>query len=476
MKFNRIAKDVLAKRYLQPKEKPNDMFRRVARFLTVHNPAEEELFYEYQKRGIFLPNSPTLMNAGTQRKNLSACFVLPVQDSMESIFTAVKNTALIHREGGGTGFNFSNIRARGSRVKGTNGVASGVISFMKVFDLTTEVVKQGGVRRGANIGILDWDHPEIKDFIEAKKNGLFSNFNISVAATDEFMKMGRDSYLFEKIVENAYKCGDPGLIFLDTINRKSKHYIDACNPCGELPLTPYESCNLGSINLLSFFNGDDFDFEGFKEAIEVGIIFLNRVIDNNEFPVTAIKYTTDLFRRIGLGVMGYADLLELLNIEYGSEDALNFTKKLARTLSNHSRAYSDEQGYNNTTVNAIAPTGTLSLLLNISSGIEPLYTQDLKGNYIRFAMEKEYVVKHPIKHKKTALMITPEEHVKTTATWQKYIDNGVSKTVNMKQSATKEEIKTVYEMAWKLGCKGITVFRPGKKQVIQKCSGDECSL
>jgi ribonucleoside-diphosphate reductase alpha chain len=492
MKFNDIALDVLRERFLQRGETPENMLSRVASFVsgctkneTKHNLEKRNGFYRMMSGGWFLPNSPTMMNAGTMRGNLSACFVLPVYDSMNSIFTAIKNTALVHKEGGGTGFNFSSIREKGSPVKGTNGVASGVMSFMKVFDAATETIKQGGVRRGANIGLLNADHGEILDFVNAKKEKLMNNFNLSVAVTDRFMNdvnsHSLEGGLFKLICENAWVCGDPGLIFLDRINRDSSVYIDAVNPCGELPLTPNESCNLGSLNLKNLVFKGDFDFQVMEKMVLAGTVFLNEVIDKNIFPIEEIGTATRQFRRIGLGVMGYADVLEMLDMGYGSDEALNFTKKLAKRFTIATQRASrkaTKRGKRNTTVNAIAPTGTLSLLMNCTSGIEPLYSQDEKGRYERIAMGKKYLIQHPIKHRKTALEITPEEHIRTTAIWQNYVDNGVSKTVNMPKESTVRDVEKAYLLAWELGCKGITVYREGshRDQVLSKCEGDSCSL
>lgn len=483
------------------------MFMRVARHIAIdhddYHTVKRE-YYNIMNDGFFLPNSPTLMNAGTHRGNLSACFVLPVEDSIESIFDTAKQQAIIQKEGGGTGFNFSKLRPRGSVVKGTGGVASGVLSFMKVYDTVSEVIKQGGVRRGANIGILNHDHSEILDFVRAKESqkwltcpecethyisieSPFQNFNLSVGVTDGFMEqttfprtgdtLNQDSELFHWICHLSWRSGDPALLFLDRINRDSDEYIDACNPCGELPLTPYESCNLGSLNLTKFCIEGEFDTDLFYDKIQVAISFLNDVIDTNRYPFKEIDEATKKYRRIGLGVAGYADLLEMMDMDYGSVEALRFTNDIANLfeLDSHEFAKGD---YNNTTVNAIAPTGTLSLLWNVSSAIEPLYTQDEDGCYDRFALGKWRTVNHPIKHRKTALNVSIEEHIKTAATWQKHIDNGVSKTVNLPNDATIEDVALAYTLAWNMNMKGVTVFRDGclDSQILQKCDGDSCSL
>ncbi len=548
---------VLEKRYLQKDkngqvvETPEEMFHRVAQAiasaeLTYDPQADvttwEESFYRLMADLEFLPNSPTLMNAGRELGQLSACFVLPIEDSMESIFEAVKNTALIHKSGGGTGFSFSKLRPEMDRVGSTGGVASGPVSFMRAFDTATDVIKQGGMRRGANMAILNVDHPDIMKFIVAKDNPTaFTNFNLSVAVTNEFMKAvkaGTDYKLinpyttevagtlnarevFDKIVDMAWKTGDPGVVFIDRINQDNPtpHMgkIESTNPCGEQPLLPYESCNLGSINLAKMLRAKNgthqIDYPKLAETVKITVRFLDNVIDVNKFPLPEIAEMTRKTRKIGLGVMGFADMLIKLGIPYDSEEALKVADEVMRFINdeagNASAELAKERGVfpafagsiydtpgrpqvRNASCTTIAPTGTLSIIVGCSSGIEPLFALSYTRNILDGAQLVEVnpyfeeaarqggfyseelmqqlasgtklheVAEVPDKIKRlfvTAHEITPEWHVRMQAAFQKSTHNAVSKTVNFPTKATREDITKVYMMAYEEGLKGITIYR-----------------
>ncbi|HJX13068.1 MAG TPA: vitamin B12-dependent ribonucleotide reductase [Dehalococcoidales bacterium] len=551
------ALHVLERRYLKKDkqgkviEKPEDMFRRVARAIAaaelIHDSkasvkAIEDEFYRLMTRLEFLPNSPTLMNAGKELGQLSACFVLPVEDSMESIFDAVKYTALIHKSGGGTGFSFSRLRPEQDRVGSTGGVASGPVSFIKAFDTATDVIKQGGTRRGANMGILNIDHPDIIKFIESKQDMTsLTNFNISVALTSDFMeavKAGTEFGLinprtkeetarlnakevFDKIVDMAWRTGDPGIVFIDRINddNPTPHLgkIESTNPCGEQPLLPYESCNLASINLARMVRKTggayEIDYPRLGQTVRTGVRFLDNVIDVNRFPLKQIEEMTKKTRKIGLGIMGFADLLVMLGIPYDSAEALQLAGDIMRFINNEameaSAALAGERGafpafkgsvydvpggpkVRNATRTTIAPTGTLSMIAGCSSGIEPLfalsYTKTvLDGTpFVEVNPYFEEAARHggfysdalmrklaegaslgdikgvPDEVKRvfvTAHEITPEWHVKMQAAFQKATNNAVSKTINFPESATREDVARAYRLAYEEGLKGITIYR-----------------
>jgi len=558
LKLSLNAKTILEKRYLKKEngkviESPEDMFSRVAHAVAnaeiIFNPQITELdlssiyqkFYSIMVDWDFLPNSPTLMNAGRELGQLSACFVLPVNDSMEEIFNAVKDAALIHKSGGGTGFSFSRIRPKNSPVKSTGGVASGPVSFMRVFNAATEAIKQGGTRRGANMGILRVDHPDILEFISCKAdNSDITNFNISVGITNEFISaLENDEYyelkfdgntysklkakeVFSLIVERAWANGEPGIIFLDRLNENnptpSLGEIEATNPCGEQPLLGYEACNLGSINLANVVDENKtIKWDKLSELVKWSVRFLDNVIEINVFPIERINEMVLGNRKIGLGVMGWADALFKLGIPYDSEEAIGLARKIMhhiqQTAHTASSELASERGsfpniglsiYNgtlmrNATCTTIAPTGTISMIAGASSGIEPVFSLAYTKNVLDGAalvdvnpvFEKFICDSLPLEAAKmlfsqvaekgsvqgvgdlseevqrrfvSALEIAPEWHIKMQAAFQEYCDNAVSKTVNFPYHATLEDVEKVYRMAYSLGCKGITVYRSGSRE------------
>jgi len=558
LKLGVNAIKVLKNRYLMKDyegkviETPSQMFRRVARAVAKADllydkksdvERIEETFYQVMANREFLPNSPTLMNAGTRLGQLSACFVLPVEDSIDGIFTTLKHMAMIHQSGGGTGFSFSKLRPAGDIVGSTKGVASGPVSFMTIYDAATNVIKQGGRRRGANMAILDVTHPDVLKFIEAKsREGILTNFNISVAVTDQFMdavekdaeyelinpRSGkaeaklRARHVFDLIASNAWRTGDPGLIFIDEINRHNPTpqlgEIRSTNPCGEQPLLPFESCNLGSINLVKMVKGREVDWKKLKSVVRTAIHFLDNVIDVNRYPVPEIGELTRANRKIGLGVMGFADMLIMLGVPYDSEEALAMGEKVMKFVSdeatkksveigekrgafpNFSGSIWEKKGYKtirNSTVTTVAPTGTISIIAGCSGGIEPIFAVafvrnvmegtrllEIQSTFEKIAKERgfysrdlmleiaktgsiqkmEEVPKDVRRIFVTSLDIDAEWHVRMQAGFQKYVDNAVSKTVNLPPDATVEDVRRVYLLAYKLKCKGVTVYRYGSKR------------
>ena len=557
LKLSLNAIRVLEKRYLGKDmhgrilESPLGMFQRVAR--TVAEPDldfggrgaaadAEEKFLSFMTNLEFLPNSPTLMNGGTDVGQLAACFTLPVDDSMESIFGTLKHMALIHQSGGGTGFSFSRLRPKGDVVQSTQGIASGPVSFMSIYDAATDVIRQGGRRRGANMGILRVDHPDIMEFINAKRNGSsFRNFNLSVAVTDAFMRcLGRNSTfslvnprtkkvqgqgaaveIFRSMVSSAWEIGDPGALFIDTVNRKNPTpdlgKIESTNPCGEVPLLPYESCNLGSIHLGKMVLNGAIDWARLARTVHTAVHFLDNVIEANSFPLPRIESMTKTNRKIGLGVMGLADLLILLGVPYHSDEARKIGTKVMKFISDKAREASvalgrtrgsfphfeksvwPKRGFEtlrNATLTTIAPTGTISLIAGTSSGIEPLFALSFR-RYIMEGTELQEV--HPLFERMlrerniysqdllaevantgsiqaiktlprdvrnlfvTSMDISPKDHVAMQASFQRFVDNAVSKTVNLPQGATIDHVRRIYLLAYTMKCKGITVYRFGSK-------------
>jgi ribonucleoside-diphosphate reductase alpha chain len=556
------AKNVLRRRYLKKDnngkvvETPEKMFRRVARHIAkaekkYGNDADvkkmENIFYNMMTELKFLPNSPTLMNSGRRLGQLAACFVLPVEDSMEGIFDALKNAAIIHKSGGGTGFSFSRLRPKDSRVGTTGGIASGPVSFMKIFNTATEQVKQGGTRRGANMAILRVDHPDIMEFIHSKKKHReLNNFNISVGITDAFMEAVKKegnyrlidprankkvvelnaAEVYQALVKQAWENGDPGIIFLDRLNRDNPTpalgEIESTNPCGEQPLLPMESCNLGSINLAKFITYNNevptIDFKHLKDIVWLSIRFLDNTIDMSKYPLPEIEKMVQGNRKIGLGVMGFTDLLYQLKIPYNSERALEISEEVMGFIQEESHEASkhlaEERGvfpnfdksifknkdgctYRNAGTTTIAPTGTLSIIADCSSGVEPLFAL----SFVRNVMDNDKLMEvNPyfeneakkrgfysselmdaiamdggIQHLNeipadvrevfvTAHDISPEWHVRMQAAFQKHTDNAVSKTVNLSRDATIDDVKKIYDLAFELDCKGVTIYRDGSKE------------
>ena len=559
MPISENARAVLERRYLirdehgEAVETVDELFHRVAdavaaadvRFDPQADVADTaQSFYRMMTELDFLPNSPTLMNAGRPLGQLSACFVLPVADSMEDIFDAIKNAALIHKSGGGTGFSFSRLRAKGSTVNSTGGVASGPISFMKVFNAATEAVKQGGTRRGANMGILRVDHPDILEFITCKNDTKeITNFNISVGLTESFMEAVESdgSYelvdpasrrvtgrlnareVFEAIVRSAWQTGEPGILFLDRLNKDNpcpgQGEIESTNPCGEQPLLPYEACNLGSINLVRHLRrtgtGYALDRAKLEQTIRTAVHFLDNVIEVNQYPLPEIDAMTKKTRKIGLGVMGFADMLLYLGIPYDSDEGVAMASQvmeLVQTIGHQESqrlaqvrgpfplfaesVYRDGAPLRNATVTTIAPTGTLSIIAGVSSGVEPVFAyayyrnvmdnthlietnQILRDKLTELGLYSDELTRQIIEHGSLAHVegipeavkrvfvcahdVSPIWHVKMQAAFQQFTDNAVSKTVNFPNSATREEVAEVYRLAYELGCKGTTIYRDGSR-------------
>ena len=527
--FNKSAREILNDRYLwrddlgNPSETPEEMLLRVAKHVASAEKTTPlqyvwaDEYYDLMAKLLFLPNSPTIMNAGRPAPHgqLAACFVIGIEDSMESICEAIRKQMLIHKSGGGTGFNFSNLRSSGAKVNSTNGRASGPISFMSLFDKATETVQQGGMRRGANMGILNVDHPDIRDFIHCKdKDGTIANFNISVGVFDSFMEKaeadpkGAEAVLLDEIAETAWRTGDPGIIFLDAINRGNTTPdlgpLTSTNPCGESPLYPNEACNLGSINLAKMAIKGEFDYELLKKTAAIATRFLDSVIDVNHYPLPEISEAVKHTRKIGLGVMGWADLLFQLRIPYDSEQAIELAEKIMSLIKDTAHKPSVELGLEkgipgalehlgrrNATLTCIAPTGTIALLADCSSGIEPLFA--LEHTRVRTQIDgTKVIMKQVNRHYAEAFKeelpenviksvfitshdVAPLSHVRTQGVFQKYTDLAVSKTVNLPHESTKKDVLDSYVLAWKLGCKGITIYRDGSKsmQVLYRKEEDK---
>lgn len=553
MNLSDRAKIVLEIRYLLKNDKgevietPDGLFQRVANYVAQAekfykgNPSEwSEKFYELISSLRFIPNSPALMNAGKPKAQLAACFVLPIEDSIESIFKTLMDTALILQSGGGTGFNFSHLRPKGDIIRSTGGMASGPVSFMKIFDKASDIIKQGGARRGANMGILRVDHPDILEFIRIKRFENLSNFNISVAVTDAFMEtLFKNDYfplvnprnkkivrkikareIFNELVESAWEVGDPGVIFIDTINKHNPTphvgIIESTNPCGEQPLLPYEACILGSLNLSKYVEEGKIDFQLLGNDVKIATRFLDDAIDVTYYPVAEVEKMHKGNRKIGLGIMGWADCLVELGIPYNHTKALNLAEQIMKFIRDRSHEAScelaqergvflnfkgslwDKRGIKirNATTTTVAPTGTISIIADCSSGIEPYFLLAYKQRILdrEFEIINKYLAEIakregfyneefieelrkmgtlrgirslPIKVKrlfKTALEITPEQHIEMQAAFQKYTDNAVSKTINLSQRTKKEEVEKIFILAYKKGLKGITIFRYGSKR------------
>lgn len=467
---------VLQKRiFAEGETKWEQVCDRVSKYLA-DTPEEYDEFYEVLLEKKFLPNSPCLKNAGISNQ-LFACFVLPIEDSMDSIFSTLRDAMLIQKTGGGTGFSFSRLRGKGEKVGKHGGESSGVLPFLKAYDSATESVKQGGVRRGANMGVLNINHPDIYDFITCKTdNNVTNNFNLSVGMTDEFMQ-NPDEKLINKIVDQMWLNGEPGILFMDEINRKHleitgiKEEIEATNPCGEQPLLPYECCCLGSLNLANIDTTPML-----REVARIGIKMLNKVLDKNNYPLPQNREIAMKNRKIGLGVMGYADLLIMMKHRYGTKSAYSYTEACAQEIQRV--AQSEGKKYGNKTVTTIAPTGTLSIIAGVSSGIEPNFAwkQTIERTDEVFSevapITEGYDINNLPEYFVTAQEIDVEGHIRTQAIWQKYTDNAVSKTINLPNSATKEDVRKAIFLAWELKCKGITVYRDGSResQVIKDAS------
>ncbi len=561
---------VLERRYLvkddelRPVETPRELFWRVARAIaavdlmygatTKEALKTAERFYQLLATGLFEPNSPTLMNAGRPLGQLSACFVLPVEDSLAGIYTTLRNMALIHQSGGGTGFGFSRLRPSGDVVRSTMGVASGPVSFMEVYDASTEAVKQGGTRRGANMGILKVDHPDIREFIHCKlDNTRVTNFNISVAVTDAFMRAVeadkeydlvsprsgvvvdrlRAREVFAEIVEGAWRNGEPGVFFVDRANRYNPvprlGSYEATNPCGEQPLLPFDVCNLGSLNLGAFVEEGTIHWDRLRETVHLSTHFLDNVIDANRYPLPEITELAQRIRRIGLGVMGWADMLVRLGIPYGSEESLELAERVMRFVDEEAKIKSEQLGaergvfpewehsiwgpdeicardadgervrperpLRNCNLTTVAPTGTISIIAGCSGGIEPLFAvafmrnqagtlmPDVNEDFVALARQQGWYSDQLMERIAceghihfdevpegvqrtfvTAHDVTPEQHVKMQAAFQNYVDSAISKTCNFPSDATPDDVRAIYELAFRLGCKGVTVYRDGSRE------------
>ena len=521
--FSPLALDILRDRYLwrdaegDVTETPQEMLIRVAKHIASAEKPEDRTYWTSKYYAImadldFLPNSPTLMNAGRPYPHgqLAACFVVGIEDSMESICGALRKQMLIHKTGGGTGFNFSKLRPKNSTVNSTNGRASGPVSFMRLFDLSTEVIQQGGMRRGANMAILNCDHPDIEEFISCKdEEGKITNFNLSVGLTDEFMRRAvldpasSAAALLRKIAEHAWKSGDPGVVFLDAINSDNPcpelGKIEATNPCGESPLLPDEACNLGSINLAHMVRHGKVNWTKLEDIVRIAVRFLDNVIDVSQYPLPEIEAAVKKTRKIGLGVMGWADMLYQLRIPYDSDEAVELARDIMLFISETAwretinlardkgpspyllrpRSATDPF-WRNATVTCIAPTGTLSLLAGCSSGIEPVFAnyhirkvtlgdgtiveKEIYNPYYEALVADKSLGDEQLETiTKTAYQIPWVWHIRHQVAFQQYTDLAVSKTINMPHDATVDDVIAAYRMAWERGCKGTTVYRDGSR-------------
>lgn len=548
------ALTVLSERYFLRDESgscvegPEELFQRVASAVSQVETRERSRwaarYYELLEDLRFLPNSPTLMNAGKAGGQLSACFVLPVEDSLPAVFDSLKAAALIHQSGGGTGFSYSRLRPRGSSVRSTRGVASGPVSFIRVFDAATEAIKQGGARRGANMAVLRVDHPDIEEFIESKRDmKSITNFNISVGLTSQFMRLCRTGGslplrdpqtgamlrsvsargIFRKIAATAWECGDPGIVFLDRINAFNPTprvgAMESTNPCGEQPLLPFESCNLGSLNVARYWGGDRFDWDRLREDVYLSVRFLDNVVELNCYPLEETRQITLKNRKIGLGVMGFADLLLLMGVSYEAPEAVVWGERLMAFVDREAKRASAmlalergefanwkgslwaRLGYaplRNATVSTVAPTGTISVIAGASSGIEPIFSAVFARNVlsgqrlvevhpaVRTALEQQGRLRKSMSEVELESELGPawspahrvsvEQHIRIQAAFQRHSDSAVSKTVNLPASASVEDVEKAYLLAYSLGCKGVTVYRDRSRptQVLEKISCIDC--
>lgn len=510
-------------------ETPEQLWWRIADAVACVEPHDRvtwsERFHELLSKQLFLPNTPTIMNAGKENGQLSACYVLPIEDSMVGIFTTLKNAAIIHQTGGGTGFDFSRLRPEGSMVSNKSGVSTGPLAFCQVYDKATEVIKQGASRRGANMMNLRVDHPDILKFIDMKlEKGVMTNFNVSVTITDEFMEALTTGSTYElyhpftgtvgeldarqvwdKIAENAHRSAEPGIIFIDRVNSRSpyKQEIEATNPCGEQPLPPYGSCNLGSIDISKFVREGvqrEIDFGSLRDTIRVSTRFLDNVIDANVYPLPELTEHAKKYRNIGLGLMGWADALLLLGIPYNSKEAVELGREVMHFVNKEAHQYSEELAQEkgvpsevpfdvyfeysspyrrNATLTTMAPTGSLCILADCSSGLEPNFSLE---DYEKHVLDRVLTVKHRIYHKAknegwytpevfvTAEDISPTYHVLMQAAFQEHCDSGISKTINLPKHATVSDVQQAYQLAYETGCKGITVYREGSREGVLRRS------
>jgi len=502
--LTRNAEYLLSSRYCLPGEQPLDVYKRVAQFLGQGDERFSNDLYKAMEEGKFLPNSPCLFNAGTKDGNLHACFVVPVEDDLSSIFYAVTAMGRIFKSGGGVGMNFSKLRERDSNLSG-GGKSSGAISFMSIFNDVVEVVKQGGKRRGALMGILNYDHLEILDFVKVKLEGRLQNFNLSVMVDDDFMKKAfnngdvvlksrvsdfsvtlKAKNIFELLVFAAWCNGDPALLFFDRINKDNPLYpdiiIDTTNPCSEASIPHWCACCLGSVNISKFVKGDDFDFNEFYNTCLLGMKTLTKMNELSIPPLKEVRVAMEKYNPVGLGIMGFADCLIKLGIYYDSDDCLDFIDQVGEVYKKASLDYNPDKFYFYRRI--IAPTGSLSILADCSSGIEPVYDIVFERSLTIGKIEETRDL-YLSKYARTAKQVSPEWHVNVLAQWQKWVDGGISKTVNLPFTASVEDVKNTYKLAWEKGCKGITIYRDRSKKeqvlysktnVFYKCSDEFCHL
>jgi len=501
-KFNlsKVAIDLLRQRYSHKGESSEAIFKRVSKALAIRDDKFEKELYDLMTGGLFLPNSPCIRNAGKKKACLSACFVLPISDSIDGIFETLRNMALIFQRGGGTGTNFSSLRPKGASLT-SGGTSSGVISFLQIFDATINTIKQGGFRKGASLATLDFDHPEITDFCRAKLTRQLTNFNLSVMVTDQFMKMATSKKngsvelkhsgkvyntipakdILDLIALGAWVSGDPGLLFFDRINKDNKYYpqqvIRATNPCGEIPSLEYGACVLGSINLSKFVEGNNFNFERFYDVAKLATRALLNINIINAYPIPQVTKVMQDLNSVGVGLMGFADCLILLGIKYDSQECLDFIDKLCEPYIKATEEVAPDSFFKR----SIAPTGSLSIIADCSAGIEPIFDTSFERRLTIGTIEETRDI-YKSEFCRTAHQVSPEWHLKIQGEFAKFIDAGVSKTINAPYNIGVEQIKKIFVDAWKMGVKGITVFREGSIEGAwvstreNSCEGDTCYL